>query len=93
MKTTTSQSEMNAFAQLASPWPRYAIDDIRLRTAALDQNETGDMIWQREIWGTPHNSWTNYHTWCVYFSIAGRRRHLSPLAWNKPPKYAKRNPT
>jgi len=71
MKIITSQSELNSVAPLATPWPHRAFDDFRLRTATPEQNETEDARWPREIWGEPHNGWPNYHTWCVYFSIAG----------------------
>lgn len=51
-------------------------DDLRLvgaggRLPNSSETESDSVRYEREIWGKPHNGWSNYETWSVYFSIAG----------------------
>ncbi len=45
--------------------------DVPVRLTNSSETESESLQYEREIWGEPHNGWSNYETWSVYFSIAG----------------------
>jgi len=55
--------------QLTAPVRQAQCVDTRHLT---DSKESDSVLkrWERKQWGQPHNGWSNYQTWQVYFSIA-----------------------
>lgn len=71
MKTIASQIEKNPIEQIAPPSQELSLVNLSNQPEPPATPCSQDAQWKREIWGEPHNGWSNYETWSVYFSIAG----------------------
>ena len=47
------------------------VDHVRRASHRHHGPQLRRQLWEQEVWATPHNGWSNYPTWLVYYAIAG----------------------
>lgn len=60
----------NTIEQISQPPRKRPLVVLRPQPKTPSPTKSQDLGRDCGIWGTPHNGWSNYETWQVYFSIA-----------------------